>query len=66
MFKKGQLVRNKETGAVFLIEGGGPIGSLLYDLDALVAKQLPCGTTCLGRFNNCELIGNNYKLTDKK
>lgn len=61
MFKKGQLVRSRETGDLFIIEGSGVIGSLLYDLNAVSAKKLPCGEYYLGRFNNCEFIGNNYK-----
>lgn len=65
MFKKGQVVRDKETGVIFLIEGGGAKGSLLDILGALAATQLPCGTPYLGRFNSCELIGNHYRAKPK-
>ena len=64
MFKRGQVVRGRETGHLFLIEGSGSIGSVLYDLNLLAAKQLPCGTLHLVRFNSCELIGNNYQPKD--
>ncbi len=65
MFKKGQLVRSKETGLLFLIEGSGSPRSLMYDLGLVGARQLPCGTAHMGRFENCELIGNNYQAKQK-